>query len=579
MNSQLPTTPTPKDSSISAPWKLGIGCWELGVVCALLLLFAACDVSSRRPPAQQLREVTLPDLSRMDPTVQDQVRQRYAAMLETIGKPGATDAERATAYGSAGMVLQAGEYYEAAKPALLNAQALMPEEPRWPYYLAHLHLNEGDTARAIAAFSRVLELRPDDVPALIWLGRMYLDQGQADKAEPLFERARQLAPRVPAVLAGLGQAALARRDFGRAVSTLEEALAIDPSAQSIHSPLAMAYRGLGDTANAEAHLKQWKNTEILLPDPLRQELDLSLQSGLSFELRGVRMLEQRDFKAAAGFFQQGVDITPGTTALGRSLRHKLATALYMNGDVRGAVKWFEETLRQAPDSGVDETAAKAHYSLGVLMASSGRGQEAITHLAAAVRFSPGYVEAYQALADAQRRSGRVEQSMSNYAEALRINPLAGEARFGYGMALVRLGRDREARDWFAEATRLQPERADFSHALARLLAASPDDRVRDGQRAQALVEQLLKNVKTTDLGETLAMALAERGQFEQAASLQRDVMGAAKRAGLSAIVRNMAANLERYERRQPCRVPWPTDDPVHSPGPPIDPNLRSLLAS
>ena len=212
-----------------------------------------------------MRQVTLPDLARMDPVVQEQVRQRHASMLETIARPGATSADRAMAYGSVGMVLQAGEYYDAAEPALLNAQDLMPGEPRWPYFLARLHLSEGDIAAAIASFTRVLELRPDDVPALVWLGRMYLDQGLPEKAEPLFGRARMVAPRVPAVLAGLGQAALARRDFARAASILEEALSIDPGAQSIHSPLAMAYRGLGDTARAEAHLKQWKNTGSSCP--------------------------------------------------------------------------------------------------------------------------------------------------------------------------------------------------------------------------------------------------------------------------------------------------------------------------
>jgi Tfp pilus assembly protein PilF len=242
----------------------------------------------------------------------------------------------------------------------------------------------------------------------------------------------------------------------------------------------------------------------------------------------------------------------------------------MGGDVPGAVKWFEETLRMAPDEGLDETAAKAHYSLGVLMASSGRSQQAITHLSAAVRFSPNYVEAYQALADALRRSGRLEQSMAQYAEAVRINPKAADARFGYGMALVRLGRYRDARDWFDEASRLHPDRPDFQYALARLLAAAPDDRVRDGQRAQAIAERLAQSNKTIDLGETLAMALAERGQFAEAAALQRQVMEASIRQGLDSLARRMAANLLRYERGQPCRVPWTADDPIHSPGPPVE---------
>ena len=230
----------------------------------------------------------------------------------------------------------------------------------------------------------------------------------------------------------------------------------------------------------------------------------------------------------------------------------------------------------APDGGLDETAAKAHYSLGVLMASGGRGQQAISHLSAAVRFSPNYVEAYQALADALRRNNRVEQSLVQYGEALRINTKAADARFGYGMALVRLGRYSEARDWFDEASRLHPERPDFQFALARLLAAAPDDRVRDGQRAQAIVERLIQTGKTIDLGETMAMALAERGQFADAVAIQRQLVEASIQQRFEAVTRRLTANLLRYERGQACRTPWAGDDPIHSPGPPVDP---ALLAS
>jgi tetratricopeptide (TPR) repeat protein len=548
-------------------------------VCLLIAIGAACRSSSSTPSAPALLEVTLPDLSRMDAPVQRQVRDRFAAMQQTIARDDATDTERGQAYGGMGMALQVSEYFDAAEPAYLNAERLMPREPRWPYFLAHLYKSEGDITRSIAAFRRVLDIVPDDVATLIWLGRTYLDLGQADQAEPLFVRARQLAPREPAVLAGLGQTALARRDYGRAVLSLEEALSIDDSLVSIHSPLATAYRALGDRAKAEAHLKQWRNTDILVPDPFRQELDLTLESGLSFELRGVRALGQRDFKAAAEFFKQGVDITPGATALGRSLRHKMGTALYLNGDIPGAVKWFEETIRLAPQNGIDETAGKAHYSLGVLMASSGRSADAIMHLSAAVRFSPNYVEAHTALGDAERRAGRVAASMEPYREALRISPKAAEARFGYGMALVRLGRYREARDWFDDATRQHPDRPDFQHALARLLAAAPDGSVRDGKRAQTIVEGLLKTVQTLDLGETLAMAFAEQGKFADAVAIQREVLEAARQAGFAAEVTRMAGNLQRYERRQPCREPWSKDDVVHSPGPPVDPALVSPPAS
>jgi len=354
---------------------------------------------------------------------------------------------------------------------------------------------------------------------------------------------------------------------------LEEALALDPSALSVHSPLAMAYRGLGDTAKAEAHLKQWRNTDVLVPDRLRMDLDLSLNSGLSYELRGVRALEAQDWNAAEDFFRKGVAITTGSTAIGRSLRHKLGTALFLKGDVKGAMERFEEVAKLAPPDARDESSAKAFYSLGVIMASSGRTREAIERFSSAVRYNPNYAEALMGLADAQRRGGQVEQSLKSYAEVVRINPRSNEARFGYAIALIRLHRYREARDWLSEATRLQPDQPDLSIALARVLAAAPDSAVRDGMRAMAIVEELFKGTKTTALGETLAMALAEVGQYEEAAKIQRGVLDATRRA--QGDVRQMTANLRRYEQGMPCRTPWADDDPIHSPGPPVVPGLAA----
>ena len=99
----------------------------------------------------------------------------------------------------------------------------------------------------------------------------------------------------------------------------------------------------------------------------------------------------------------------------------------------------------------------------------------------------------------------------------------------------------------------------FSYALARLLAAAPDVEVRNGAQAKALVDELLKTERSIDVGATAAMALAELGEYEQAAALQRDVIATAKSAGLRDVVRHLSDNLKLYERRQPCRTPF-TDD-------------------
>ena len=285
---------------------------------------------------------------------------------------------------------------------------------------------------------------------LIWLGRLYLDDGRTDAAAPLFTRASAMAPRSVAVLAGLGRVSLDRRDYAAAARHFEEALAVDPEAESLHAPLAMAYRGLGEPDKAAPHLRQWKNRDIPVPDPLQQELDLVLESGLSYELRGVRALEGRDWQSAAGFFRKGLDLTRENTPLRRSLQHKLGTALYMAGDVPGATEQFRQVIDASPAGGIDESAAKAHYSLGVLLASSGRANEAIEHLTSAITFQPSYVEARLALADTLRHTGRPQPALAHYKEAAALNPRSVQAQLGYALALVDLRRYQDAREWLTD---------------------------------------------------------------------------------------------------------------------------------
>ena len=542
-------------------------CWAvIALSVGLVLASSACSSRARR----HLRAVTLPELTRVDPSVQKQVRERYDSLQRAMRESSA-DRELASAYGQYAMVLQASEYFDAAEPSYLNAQELAPDEIKWPYYLANLYKSRGETDKAEASFKRALELHPSDVATLIWLGRLHLDQGRPEAAEALFGKASALAPRTVAAVAGLGAAALARRDYADAVKYLENALALDPEAESLHGPLAAAYRGLGQIDKAQPHLRQWKNTDVFVPDPLQQEMDLLLESGLSYELRGVRAFEARDWKAAAEFFRKGTTLAHENTPLARSLHHKLGTALYLMGMPDAAQEQFEVVVKQAPASGIDEASAKAHYSLGLILAQKGQDTAALTHLESAVAYQPSYVEAHLAYGDALRRIGKADAALPQYEEAIQLNPRSVPARLGHVMTLVTVGRSRDARDRLVELTMLQPDRLEYQLALARVLAASPDDRVRDPRRALDILDRHFRQQRAMDVGETIAMALASLGEFTQAVGIQRGVLSAAQRAGKAAAVARMTDNLRLYERQRPSRRPWVNDQAVMLDEDPRDP--------
>jgi tetratricopeptide (TPR) repeat protein len=261
-----------------------------------------------------------------------------------------------------------------------------------------------------------------------------------------------------AALFGLGRAALAKRDYPGAVDRFEQALSADPRASIVHYPLALAYRGLGDTAKAEMHLQQRGTVEIGPPDPLIVELRGLIHSAVAEEDLGVRALDGGDFAAAAAHFRKGVALAPDNP----SLRHKLGTALQLTGDTRGAVEQFEEIVRRSPSF------SQAHYSLGVLLAGRGQYQEALERFAMAVRYEPNYVDARLRLAEMLRRAGRPDAALAQYTQVLAIDPRVAEARFGYAMSLVQLKRYDEARERLTEGMKLHPERREFADALARL---------------------------------------------------------------------------------------------------------------
>lgn len=494
--------------------------------------------------------VILPDLSPVTDSVREQVLARWRPVERLQDGGSAAGADAAERYGALGMVLTAAEFPAAAVPAFRNAQELAPGDVRWPYYLAHLHRDAGALDAAADRFEAARRLEPDDMAILVWLGDVRLAQGDAEAAEPLFARALRLHPDSLSARFGLARAALMREDFEAAARGLEEILELRPDAAAAHYPLGQAYLRLGEPERAQEHLRRREAADIRPDDPLLAALDRLLESAQAYETRGIQALDREDWAAAAAAFRRGLALDPADA----ELRHRLGTALFLQGDTDAARAEFERAAAAAPDL------PRAHYSLGVLLHEEGRHAAAAERFATALRHRPAYAEARLRLAWSLRRAGDPEGALTQYEQVSRRHPDLVEAAFGHAMTLVVLRRWGEARARLEQAVETHPDDAGLAHALARLLAAAPDGRVRDGERALALARRLAARGRTVELGETLAMALAETGAHARAAALQRDLVTAAARAGWPDVSRRLRANLRRYERGEACRTPWPAGE-------------------
>ncbi len=512
----------------------------------------AVQTPKELPPARSdLLAVPFPDLTGLEQAVAVQLadaQDSLVALLAVEQEPDTQnewDTQLSNAYGTMGQLYHAYELFDSAEACYRNAVQLGPAEFRWSYLLAQLLQRQGQLEQAIAQYERAQELAPDSISGLVNLGKAYLEANQADQAQAVFARAVELNGQSAAAHAGLGQTAFVQEQYADAVQHFETVLQLVPAANRLHYPLAMAYRQLKDEDKAKTHLEQRGTVGVKVADPFMAEIESLVQGARLQLVRGKLAFQAQRYREAAVAFNAAIQADPNSAPAWVNL----GTVLVQMNRVGPAITHFREALRLAPDN------LTAHYNLGALLLSNGNVAEAVTHLRTTVIDSPNDQAAHRQLGSALHQLGREEEALVHYAIASALNPNDEVALRWTAELLSRRGRFQAARTRLEDAYRRFPSRGRTAHALARLLATSPDPQVRDGTRALAIAQQIYEAKKAPQHAETIALALAELGRCEEAGTWQRRLVEIAEKEGDAVLTRRLRTALGRYEQGSPCRPP------------------------
>jgi protein O-mannosyl-transferase len=176
-----------------------------------------------------------------------------------------------------------------------------------------------------------------------------------------------------------------------------------------------------------------------------------------------------------------------------------------------AMEHFEASLKLNPQN------AQAHCNLGRALALQGKFAEAESRFLDALKIKPDDADTHKSYGMALADQGKTDDAVKHLREAVRLQPDA-ETRLQLAALLRATGKSREA---VAELRRLlsaKPNLPDALNNLAWLLAASPDETVRDGKEAVRFAEQAcrLTEYKKAMMVGTLAAAYAEAARFAEA---------------------------------------------------------------
>ena len=339
---------------------------------------------------------------------------------------------------------------------------LEPSAWSWQYHRALLDFERGGSPALAGRLRRVVELSPGSAPAWLRLGDAEFKAGRYDAAADAWGRARDLpaGPEASAAPAhhvevplsayaslGLARIALVKGDNAAAVAILEPIVAAQPRFSIALRLLADGLRATGRGAEADAAVaragrlppfapyadpavdalaRQSRNATLLLRLASEADLAVNLQwsehltrRALEFEpdnpeaiakMARLHRAAGRNEEALA-LFERYHRMVPGDF----QVLAQIATTLSALGRFDEAEGYFAQALR-----GVDD--AITHFNLGLLLARTGRLDEAIAAYGRALEREPTLTDARSNLATVYARQGRLDRAVQELNRVLEQDP-------------------------------------------------------------------------------------------------------------------------------------------------------------
>ena len=326
-----------------------------------------------------------------------------------------------------------------------------------------------------------------------------------------------------------------RRGSARALSDFEEAIELVPDNQGYRLLRAIMLRTQGKTQEAlsavQEILKQdpeLANAHILQGEILRKlkKMDEALvsfqsatellpESPIPYQNRGEILREQGDFDGAVKEFSKVLELQPGVmlTLIQRA-------EAYLNGGAARLALTDIELILEKQTNLPRQTMVAAHRIRAEALSKLGRLQEAIVEmeeLAKVISDNPE-PDLYMQLGLYYLANRQPEKAIDAYSGVLDLEEKNFDALRSRGDSYLNLGKHEEAIADFEKALELQGDDFSLLNNFAWVLATSPEDELRDGEKAIELATKAceLSKYEKPHVLSTLAAAYAESGNFEKA---------------------------------------------------------------
>ncbi|MAI33775.1 MAG: hypothetical protein CMM07_19150 [Rhodopirellula sp.] len=419
--------------------------------------------------------------------------------------------------------------------------------------LARLNLLPGGDKRAVnKATSKAIELLKDDPveqSAALVLRSLTQDDNESRMAD--LNAAAEADPTNIEAFQARAALRLMMNDVEGAITDLEKVLLKDPTNEAAAGAAVQKLVDLNRVEDALALI-----TKMLAAKP---------SEGM-YRMRAVLYRSEQKFEEALSDLNKAIALQPQDPM---TLMQRAELALDRD-DVKAAKADFRAALQTAPQI-INAEATIALRSRIALQEN--RLADAINDAQLLLDARPGDLYRRLRLATLYTIDNRPRKAIDLYSTVLQQDPENSSVLRSRGDAFLSVGDHSAAIDDYEKAinalgvtkkdadSRAKAEAAGINNNLAWVLATSPTDSVRNGEKAQKYAKQA---AELTDYAEahilsTLAAAYAENGNFKEAVKWSKKAVELGEKADHEQL-EQLEAELKSYEDKKPWREKQETEE-------------------
>jgi tetratricopeptide (TPR) repeat protein len=354
------------------------------------------------------------------------------------------------------------------------------------------------------------------------------------------------SPRNARAYNGCGKALMEQGRVSEGTAYYRKALEIDPEYADVHNNLGTIYANRGEYDRAIDHFAK----AVRFAEKHRQAVCAEAYNNL-----GAALAARGQTNEAMKCYEKALQRDPEFAGV----YCNIGVASAARGQIAEAIRYYQKALALNP------AYAEAEYDLANALATLGKIDEAVAYYSRALEHNPAHADAHHNLGVALAAKGRLPEAIAHYHQALAIQPRYGMAHYHLAVALTKQSHFDEAIGHYRKAVAAHPD-VKTCVGLAWLLAACPDDSLRNAEEAVALAEQA-DTLSRDDPAvlDALAAAYAEARRFDDAVQAASRALRLAYQRNNAVLANLLAGRLELYRAGEPCRDAFTASTAVQQP--------------